>query len=57
MHIKAKTQTQNPHQQWEVHKTMNQKQQNHRLRADSSLSHRAQVHLLAQNLLPRFCCC
>ena len=33
-----KNQTQNPHKQWEVHKTINQ-QQNHRLRTDSSLSH------------------
>ena len=30
-------QTQNPHKQWEVHLTIDQQQQNHRLRVDSSL--------------------
>ena len=28
--------TQNPHKQWEVYKTINQQQQNHRHRTDSS---------------------
>ena len=31
--------TQSPYKPWEVHKLMNQKQQNHCLRTDSSLSH------------------
>ena len=39
MHNKTKAQTQNPHKQWEVHKTMNQQQQNHRLTTDSFLRH------------------
>ena len=41
MHTKIpkKDQTQNLHKRWEVHKTMNQQQPNHRLRVDSSLSH------------------
>ena len=37
MHTKTKL-VQNPHKQWEVHKTINHQQQNHRLRTDSSLS-------------------
>ena len=40
MHNNKKRQTQNPHNQWEAHQTAYQQPQNHRLRTDSSLSHR-----------------
>ena len=39
MHTEAQTNTEH-HKQWEVDKTINQQQQNHPLRQDSSLSHR-----------------
>ena len=38
MHTKER-QTQNPNQQLEIHKTINQQQQNHRLRTDGILSY------------------
>ena len=34
-----KNQTPNHHRQWELYKTTNQQQQNHRLKMDNSLSH------------------
>ena len=49
--------------QWELQITKSQQQQNHRLRTDSSLSHRGvgggglKCILLVPNLRPRFCCC
>ena len=50
--------TQNPHKQLEVHKTIDQQQQNHRLRTNSSLSYRGlKCILLAPTLRPRFGCC
>ena len=42
MHINQRP-TLKPHKQWEVHRTINQQQQNHRLRTDGCLSHRVCV--------------
>ena len=40
MHVLKQRTKLNPDKQREVHKTINQQQQNHRLRTDGSLSHR-----------------
>ena len=46
-----------PQQKWEVHKTINQQQQSHHLKTDSSLSlWGLKCILLEPNLHPRFCC-
>ena len=42
MHTKTETNTE-PHEQWGVYKTINQQQQKHCLRTDSSLNYRGWV--------------
>ena len=50
--------TQNRHKKLEVHKTIDQRQQNHRLNTDSSLSYRGLKYILVvPNLCPRICSC
>ena len=52
MHNKTKTNTE-PHNQWEARQTTEQQQQNHRLRTDSSISHRGlKCILLVPTLRP-----
>ena len=58
MHNKAKTNTEPP-QTMGSSLTIDQQQQNHRLKTVSSLSHPGSLKriLLALNVRPRFCCC